>query len=161
MNKSFLLLLLTGLILASCGSEQTEDKLKGTSMLALDVEINAPTNKVWNVLTSPEYAKILGNEFDKNAYMESDWQLGSKVYFKYEPDTTMASGTISRLIEDKLVQIDYDFDDFTYTEKFMLEAKEYGCTMKLKSGPYGADYTDQIKVWGNWLRKIKVLSEAE
>jgi hypothetical protein len=161
MNKSFLVLILTAFVMVSCASEQTDDKLKGTSMVTLDVDINAPTNKVWDILTSPEYAKILGNEFDKNAYMESDWKLGSKVYFKYEPDTTMAFGTISRLIEDKLIQIDYDFDDFTYTEKFMLEAKENNCVMKLKSGPYGSDYTDQIEVWGNWLQKIKELSETE
>ena len=64
---------------------------------------------MWHIITDKSYAKELGKEFDKNAFVESDWKLGSKVHFKYEADKTVSTGTIGKLIENELIRIDYDF----------------------------------------------------
>ena len=115
-------------------------------------------------ITDPQYAKILGNEFDKNAYVESDWKLGSKVYFKYghEPEKAANTGEITKLIEEKLIQVDYRFYLFwKYAETYSLQHENDVSILQIEAGPYGSDVEDHKVVWNNWLLKVKELSESE
>ena len=145
--------LITALLLfTACGPSQS---------VSLSIEINAAKEKIWDIITNPEYAKVLGAEFDKGAFMESDWNLGSEVHFKYEPDQTVTSGTISEIDENEYIQIDYKFLGSEYVEKFSIKDQNGKSVLQIDAGPYGSDYEAQVVVWGNWLSKVKELSEAE
>lgn len=121
-------------------------------------EIKATVNKVWDVLTNAKFAKILGNEFDKNAYLESEWKLGSLVHFKYYPDKIVATGKIT---EYKLhSHINVDYNEIGYSDNYSLFDKNGKCVLKIRTGPYAADYEAQLEVWDNWLLKVKKLSEG-
>jgi len=70
--------------------------MEESKIVTVGININADAPKVWHVITNKDFAKELGNEFDKNAFVESDWKLGSKVHFKYEPNKLVSTGTIGK-----------------------------------------------------------------
>lgn len=130
-----------------------------SKIVSISIDINASSSEIWNVITSKDYAKELGSEFDKNAYVESDWKLGSKVHFKYEPNKTVSTGTITKLIEKELIQVDYDFSGFKYEERYTIEESNSVSKLAIYAGPYASDFEAQKIVWKNWLSKVKELSE--
>lgn len=133
--------------------------MEESKIVSIGIDIDATSSKVWDVITNKDYAKELGGEFDKNAFVESDWKLGSDVHFKYEPDRIVSTGKVGKLIENELIQVDYDFPGFDYVEKYSIEKKESNCTLSVYAGPYTSDFEAQKVVWGNWLSKVKELTE--
>jgi hypothetical protein len=126
--------------------------------IAKSILIKAGAAKVWDVLTGPAYAKTLGNEFDKNAFLESDWQPGSPVHFKYESGKIVATGIIT---DYKLhSRIFMEYKDINYTDSYSLQEKNGTTNLSIASGPYPDDYNEQLEVWDKWLLKVKQLSEA-
>lgn len=134
-------------------------KMGKSNIVSVSVDIDAKPTKIWEIITSKNYAKILGNVFDKNAFVESDWKLGSKVHFKYEPDRIVSTGIVGKLIENELIQIDYDFADFDYVEKYSIEKNETTAKLSIYAGEYTSHFDEQQIVWTNWLSKVKELSE--
>ncbi|MEM7367956.1 MAG: SRPBCC domain-containing protein [Bacteroidota bacterium] len=128
-------------------------------IVSSSIEIEAPLSTVWTMITDKAYAKELGKEFDTGAFVESDWKLGSEVHFKYEPNRLVSTGTITQLIDNELIQVDYDFDGYLYEERYTIEEKNSTSILSIYAGPYTSDYEDQKVVWGNWLSKVKELSE--
>ncbi|ERN42643.1 activator of Hsp90 ATPase-like protein [Rubidibacter lacunae KORDI 51-2] len=138
--------------------------MNDTKSVLSSIEIRASASAVWDVITNPDYAKVLGSEFDTNAFVESDWKLGSKVDFKYatEPEKACNTGTISKLIEEKLIQVDYRFFFFwKYAETYSLQSSDDGVVLQINAGPYGSDLPDHKVAWKNWLAKVKELSETK
>ena len=133
--------------------------MDASKIVSVAVDIKASPAHVWHIITDKKYAKELGKEFDKNAFVESDWKLGSKAHFKYEPDKIASTGIIGQLIENELIQIDYDFPGMDYLERYAIKKGESTCQLSIYAGEYGEDYEAQIVVWTNWLSKAKELSE--
>jgi len=133
--------------------------MEETKIVSISIDINASPSKIWDVMTNEKFAKKLGAEFDKNAFVESDWKLGSKVHFKYEPDRIVSTGIIGKLIENELIQIDYDFPDFEYVEKYTIHTEGSIVKLEVYAGSYSSDFEAQKIVWKNWLLKVKELSE--
>ena len=127
------------------------------NIVSLGIDINATPAEIWKIITQDKYAKELGSVFDKNAFIESNWKLGSKVHFKYEPDRLISTGIVGKWIENKLIQVDYDFPGMDYVEKYSLETKDSLTTLSVYAGTYGEDFEDQKNVWNNWLLKVKEL----
>lgn len=50
-------------------------------ILKKQIEIIASKAKVWDILTNPKFAKILGNELDISSFLKSEWKPDSEVYF--------------------------------------------------------------------------------
>lgn len=144
-------------------SEEEQAQLGSTPFVDQGVVINAFPKIIWEVITSPAYAKLLGEMFDKGSFIESEWKNGAEVHFKYEPDKTVSTGIITVIWKNLYIQIDYDFDGYHYVEKILLlENKEKKHTeFRVSAGPYGADYVAQKLVWHNWLNKVKDLSERK
>ena len=130
-----------------------------SKIVSIGIDIDALPAKVWQVITKDTFAKELGEVFDKNAFVESDWKLGSKVHFKYEPDKIVYSGTIGKLIEEALIRIDYDFPGFDYEERYSIEKKDSKSRLSLDAGPYPQDFEAQMKVWSNWLSKVREICD--
>lgn len=133
--------------------------MEESNIVSISVNISASAAKVWDIITSKSYSKKLGQVFDKNAFVESDWQLGSDVHFKYEPDKIVSTGTIGKLIEKELIQVDYDIPGMDYVEKYSIEKDGEQCILSIYAGAYTSDYEAQKIVWNNWLTKVKQLSE--
>jgi len=133
--------------------------MEESNIVSVGIDINASPSKIWDIITNATYAKVLGAEFDKDAFVESDWKLGSKVHFKYEPDRLISTGIVGKLIENELIQIDYDFPGMDYLERYSIEVGESTSKLSIYAGAYGEDFEAQKVVWRNWLTKAKELSE--
>ena len=133
--------------------------MKESNIVSISIDINANSLVVWSFITNKDYAKELGSVFDKNAFVESDWKLGSDVHFKYEPNKTVSTGTITKLIEKELIQVDYDFSAFKYEERYTIEESNSVSKLAIYAGPYTSDFEAQKVVWKNWLSKVKELCE--
>ena len=129
-----------------------------SNIVFISVHINAKSSEVWDLITNKKYAKELGNVFDKNAFVESEWKLGADVHFKYEPDKLISTGSITKLVENELIQVDYDFD-FDYEERYTVEVSATGAKLGIYAGPYTSDFEAQKVVWNNWLMKVKEMCE--
>lgn len=125
-----------------------------------NIKIEGSAAEVWKVITGEEYAKILGAEFAEHAFVESEWVLNAKVFFKYEPDEVVSAGDITVLEENEYIQVDYDFSGFKYTERYCIVEEEKGASLHIFAGPYTQDLEAQKVVWNNWLAKVKELVEA-
>lgn len=130
-------------------------------MVREQVTIDTPADTVWSIITHPRYARELGQQFDKNAYVRSDWQLGSAVEFVYEPERIAATGTISELKPLELIRIDFDFDGFAYYESFHFSSTEGQTILTAEAGPYTHARDEHATVWSNWLQKVRELSEQQ
>ena len=135
--------------------------MKESKIVSISIDINASSLEIWNFITSKDYAKELGSVFDRNAFVESDWKLGSKVHFKYEPNKIVSTGTITKLIEKELIQVDYDFSGFEYEERYTIKETNSVSKLAIYAGPYTSDFEAQKVVWKNWLSHVKKLSERK
>lgn len=144
-------------------SDTEVEELGATPFVSGQINIHASPEKIWEVITNPKYAKILGEIFDENAFVESEWKENSKVYFKYEPNTIVSTGNITNLWENTYIQIDYNFNGYHYAEKFLLQVNEENNSVdfRIACGPYTQDFEAQQLVWKNWLKQVKEISEAK
>ncbi len=156
MKHSLVFIMILSMVMESC---QDKSDSQESNIVSSSIKIEALPSEVWDVITNKTYAKELGNVFDKNAFVESDWKLGSDVHFVYEPDKVVSTGTIGKLIENELIQVDYDFDGFEYVERYSIETDGPISTLSIHAGPYTSDFEAQKVVWNNWLAKVKELSE--
>ena len=142
-------------------TEEEIDALGETPFISQEIAIDASNERIWSIITGQQYAKVLGNEFDEGASYRSDWKRGSEIEFIYEPDSIVATGEITSLWIDTYLQIDYNFDGYHYAEKYLIIEDEASqkTTLTITAGPYGSDFEGQQVVWGNWLNKVKELSE--
>ncbi|GEO06289.1 ATPase [Adhaeribacter aerolatus] len=53
-----------------------------TQVIKKNIGINAPKEKVWEILTRDAYTRQWYAAFSEGAHAETDWQLGSKAVFK-------------------------------------------------------------------------------
>jgi|GEM_PF-1297913 len=174
MSKLTLCILLIAFLLAGCTlkdsekvetttqrAEVVDTSIDSLRQLSLALNIPASNKDVWNVITSSKHAKTLGNMFVEGAWVESDWQLGSDVHFKFKPDKVISTGKITSLTEGRYIQVDYNFSGFAYTEKYSIFPKEDGSSLMIQAGPYGEDFADQKIVWKKWLNKARELSVSQ
>ncbi|MGZ5242489.1 MAG: SRPBCC family protein [Bacteroidia bacterium] len=71
------------------------------------IEINAPKEKVWDVLVKDELNRQWYAEFSEGSHAQTDWQEGSKVRFVDNSN----NGIVGRIIESKpyeSIVIEYD-----------------------------------------------------
>ena len=139
------------------------DQLGATPFVHFNTELNASKEKIWEVITSPTYARNLGELFAKNTFTESDWKTNSKVYFKNGLGKIIRTGTITASWENLYIQVDFNMDGRHYVEKFFIMEHEDRPTTQfiVVAGPFGADFKAEEASWKNWHQKVKELSEGE
>ncbi len=137
------------------GSEE-RTALGNTPFITKEIQMAAPAEKIWNLLTSAEYTKILGACFGDGYYIESDWQLGDDVLLKNKDNEILSTGCVTASWQNMYLQVDYNFSGYHYVEKYLItENKEDNTvSLHLTSGPYGSDYRIKTTQWGNWLETI-------
>lgn len=136
------------------------------------ITINAPKEKVWEVLINDEFTRIWYASFSEGTHAETDWQIGSKAVFT----DNSKCGIVGRIIENKpneLISIEYmgvvmdgveDYDSETANEvKGGVETyhllENDGNTHLAISCDMGEKYFDTMSLeWDKALQKIKELS---
>lgn len=137
------------------------------------VEIKAPKEKVWDVLTKDELLRIWYNEFMPGAYADTDWKVGSKVSFI----DGEGNGMVGHVIEnDPYKTLSVELDGFIYNhneeyesdgaksvkgskEIYRLLEKDGLTTLNIETGMVEAYYDQLVASWDRALDKIKALAE--
>lgn len=68
--------------------------------LTFTIEINAPKQKVWEIMLADETYREWTASFHEGSYYEGSWDKGSKILFLAEEDGK-TSGMISHIVENK------------------------------------------------------------
>ncbi|MFT5337083.1 MAG: hypothetical protein ACI9YL_001085 [Luteibaculaceae bacterium] len=144
-------------------SENEIASLSHSKFVTHRVDINAPRDVVWGIMTKPEYAKTFQNIFDKNNSFTANWTSTTNVNFKYQNAGIGTADYAGELYGNMYIQNDSELDDYQYVEKFFLSGNEETGKAKLLivCGPFGADYENQKFILKNWAKKVKELSEKK
>ena len=137
------------------------------------IEINAPAEKVWQVLLEENYIREWYKSFGEGIEADTDWQLGSKAAFKDQKGNGIF-GRIVQHIPNKAITIEYDGFLVEGQPDFESEgakaAKGSQESYTLQSTPNGTvlvvdcemdeSYIDMMSAaWEKALEKIKQISE--
>jgi len=146
----------------------------GTRTITKSIDIEAPPERVWDVLLDDATYRQWTAEFMAGSYADTDWQEGSTVRF-LDPSGSGLLAHIAASRHPELVDIEYDglvADGKDDTESD--HAREYRGsreTYRLTRTPSGthldisADmaeqyYDDMVAAWDRALAKAKALAEA-
>jgi hypothetical protein len=142
-------------------SQEAIDQLAPSRFVTINITMDAPSKKVWPVLTSPKYYNQLQAVFDADYSIEIDLFNQPKVNYKYENAGNFKSEYAGELYGNMYIQIDTELADYQYVQKFFLSENEETKKSELTivCGPYGADFKEQKKTLNAWAEKVKELSE--
>lgn len=135
-------------------------------------EINAPKEKVWNVLLEDEYNRIWMAEFMEGSHAKTDWIVGHKVRFLDNDNNGLVGRILTKQPYD-VIEMEYDGevkngeDDFDSEmaqqmkgsrENYYLSESNGVTTLKIEVD-MGDDWIDMMsKAWDKALDKIEELS---
>lgn len=142
--------------------------------IAQSIEIQAPRERVWDVLVQDETYRQWAAEFMPGSYAETDWQAGSKAAFR----DSRGSGVIGRIVTSERPEyLDIEYDGLLVNDREDLESsdaiemkgahetyrltEQSGTThLAIESGMSEAYYADMNEAWVRALRKVKELAES-
>ena len=142
--------------------------------LNFSVHINAPREKVWNILWEDATYRIWTSPFCEGSYAVSDWNEGSKVLFLSPGGSGMVSKiAVKRPNEymsfEHLGEVKNGVEDTTSeqvkqwqgsTENYTLEPAVNGTLLKVDMDT-SEEFKDYLlKAWPQALDKLKELAEA-
>ena len=144
-------------------SDNEIEKISSSRFVTLKLEINAEKTDIWDVMTKPVYNKSLQAIFDRENKLQADWRKSSKVNFKYLNAGMITSEFAGDLYGNQYIQIDCEYGNDQYVEKFLLSKNEQtnNTSLQIVCGPYGDDFEKQKLILKNWAQKVKELSEKE
>ncbi len=137
------------------------------------IEIDAPEEKIWNVLTKDNHTREWMSIFSPGTYALTDWQLGSKVTFADDS----GSGIIGNIVVHepfKTLSIEYNgvlnnnIEDFESEEAqvfkgahetYRLSPQDSKTLLKIAVDMSEGFFDTMSKAWDKALVKIKELSE--
>jgi len=138
------------------------------------IEINAPAQKVWKVLTEPEYIDQWVVEFAGGAefHIESEWELESPVLWKDHDGNVIVEGNVTAFRPNEFLRFtvfDTSGERPPVTEEdgitYNIKQQNNKTTLRVLQGdfstmPEGEKFQQMTaQVWGRVLPKVKKLAE--
>lgn len=145
-----------------------------TKKIEKSIDINAPKNKVWEVLMQDELNRIWYACFSEGSYADTDWKEGSKAVFTDDGKSGLV-GKIASNKPNEFLSVEYtgvlangeeDYDsDEAKAMKGVLETytltETDGVTQISISCDMADEYFEMMSAsWDKALQKIKELSES-
>jgi len=141
-----------------------------------NIFINAPKEKVWEILFTDSSYRIWAAEFSPGSYFETDWQQGSKALFKGSDGMGLV-GHISEVLPNQFLSIQYDgligtngVEDVEsegaqvykgVLETYTLVEIEGVTELDITSGMPEEYFEMMTDAWDKALQKIKTLAEQQ
>jgi hypothetical protein len=144
-----------------------------TQKIKKTIEINAPSQEVWQVLLDDNFTRIWYAEFSEGAQAETSWEAGSKVVFT-DPS---GGGMVGKIIVNKPRQElsiefdgllidgkeDYESEDARQVkggrENYYLTEKDGRTRLSIESDMSPEYFESMSLAWDKALEKIRELSE--
>lgn len=135
--------------------------------LDFTIEINAPKEKVWEVMLQPETYKEWTSAFTEGSYYEGSWEKGSEIKF-LTPDGVGMFAEIADSKKYEYVSIKHlgmiregkkaESIPETY-ENYILKDKDGKTEVKIEMDNIPGHEESLSKTWSKALNKIKEISE--
>ncbi len=138
------------------------------------IDVDAPRERVWEVLTGDATYRQWTAEFAEGSYAETDWQEGSNVRF-LGPDGTGLVGRVAASRRPELLDVEYvgvvgGGSDDTESElarawagtheTYRLTEAGGGTHLAISAPMEDAYYDDMVGAWDRALATVKELAEA-
>ena len=139
------------------------------------IDIEASSEKVWEVLVTPASYEIWAVGFSKRSLVKTDWQEGSSVVFTDSMNSGLF-GIIERNINSEFLSITYKGvvengvqDELgekaqrvkNARDSYSLSSKDAGTRLKIESDVEEKYFNIKTKSWDKALNIIKDLSEIK
>jgi uncharacterized protein YndB with AHSA1/START domain len=128
------------------------------------IEIDAPIEKVYEVLTNPKLVRGWANAFSEGTYAETDWQPGSTIEWKDKNGYLGAKGVVMENEPPRRITVAY-YDDVKdgppnqpgqYKEVYLVQPGQ----LNIKAGTLSeGDIKVHEPLWDKAIRLIKELAE--
>jgi uncharacterized protein YndB with AHSA1/START domain len=144
-------------------------KMTTSKILNKTIDINAPTSKVWNMLTNPEMIK----EWLFGTNVISEWKVGNPILFKgvWQGKAYEDKGTIFKFENEKILQYNYwsgfsglaDSPENYSIITFELAQKGNETRLKLTQSNFATEtmYDHSDENWETTLALMKKVSEEK
>ena len=126
-------------------------------VLKRSLEIDAPANEVWRVLTTPELVREWAAPYLDGISVRTSWRQGESFAWKAPDGSTQAAGAISAIEPERLLKIDYDRDaGRAFPDTFEIVAKEDRTWLNVSTGQLD---DGELRAAEEAIREIKSLAE--
>lgn len=144
--------------------------------LKYSITINAPREKVWDIMLGDETYRQWTDVFSPGSYYQGDWSQGSRIVFVGpDPETDKEGGMVARIKENRLheyisieqyamisngVEENFPGDGKIY-ENYTFSDKDGGTLVEVELIDLPDEYKGMFEEsWPTALEKLKELAEA-
>ena len=129
------------------------------------LEIDAPPEEVWRVLTTPELVREWAAAYAEGLFIRTSWREGEPVAWKESDGATRACGTVAAFRPGKLLKFEYTEgavapEGLSFSDTFELRAADRMTRLEFTTGPLDAAGAEALKrQTEEAIREIKSLAE--
>lgn len=125
------------------------------------VEIDAPPNEVWRVLTTPELVREWACAYRDGLSIRTTWREGEAVTWKTPDGATHASGEVVAFRPGKLLKFEYASDPRgAFSDTFEIVATDDRTCLEVTTGPLDDESLKALeRRFEEAAREIKSLAE--
>lgn len=133
--------------------------------LKRSLEIDAPPDEVWRVLTTPELVREWACAYVDGISIRTSWREGERIAWKRPDGATQACGTVAAFKPQRLLRFDYVPDPDaaeprSFSDTFEISEGELGTKLKIITGPLDdAEFAALKAPTEQAIREIKSLAE--
>lgn len=134
-------------------------------VLKHSLEIDAPADEVWRVLTTPELVKEWAAAYVDGLSIRTTWRPGEEVAWKTPGGVTRSAGAVAACEPGRLLKFEYTQSVLApeggpFSDTFELSEAAHGTRLEFTSGPFEPATLEAIKgATEQVAREIKSLAE--
>ncbi|WP_293676505.1 SRPBCC domain-containing protein [uncultured Phenylobacterium sp.] len=110
------------------------------------LEIDAPANEVWRVLTTPELVREWAAVYLEGIQIRTSFREGEAVTWKTQSGEPRSWGTVAACRRDRLLRFEYDCDPRgASSETFEISELDHKTRLQLTTGALDRDHFEALK----------------
>ena len=106
-------------------------------VLTRTLEIDAPPNEVWRVLTTPELVREWAAAYDEGIQIRTTFREGEPIAWKSSNGATRSCGTVAACKPERLLRFEYAANDRgAFSDTFEISETDHKTRLQFTSGPF-------------------------